>query len=86
MELVRRETELKLHFVVLPPPSRFLGRPSPEKLLRVFYSPKLWVCQGGGAWEAFSAWAIRRDVTSRRREIRWFTLQGGVGGGLTVPT
>lgn len=23
------------------------GRPSPEKLLRVFYSPKLWVCRGG---------------------------------------
>lgn len=63
-----------------------LGRPSPEKLLRVFYWPKLWVCQGGRAWEAFSAWAIRRDVTSRRREIRWCTLQGGVGGGLTAPT
>lgn len=25
-----------------------LGHPSPEKLLRVFYSPKLWVCQGAG--------------------------------------
>lgn len=53
------------------------GRPSPEKLLRVFYSPKLWVCRGG----AFPALAVRHDVTSHGREIRWSTLQGRVGGG-----
>lgn len=53
------------------------GRQSPEKLLELFSIRRNYGCVGGVC--AFRASALRHDVTSRGREIRWSILQGHGG-------